>query len=393
MWPALISGGLSLLSGLGAQQSAKKQAKTQAASDMLARMENERLMNEKNAANKSLGKQLLKYPEKTTEKVSETRTSERDSSETSTTASSIDNYSYVDVDAMMAAAEKAGFNPVTWLNAGGMQAYTQTGSRGLSQTQTDIHESMSETLTSKRETTRRGHNAAAAFALMSPEAALVTASQAVNIPSTMEVLGNAGTAAFNTYRQDAARQQSQDFQREMLGLQLNAIQRARAGGGTQSGTGTPYTSTSGSTTVSSRNGVPATGGGSTGFAGGGGNGVPLGGYPGDKVTVVNPYRFEGGTIDPTSPDAETQERRGGEIAGEMRGIWNSANEFIMNSPRTRGLSIPTIWQMGDAYVQQQQKTLLDAIRPFFGTGTDYVGSGSGSGAVRSMPEFSQPNRY
>lgn len=281
VWGPLIAGGLSLVSGLGARQSAKSQQKRQAANDMIANQVNEARIAEKNRRNLELGKALLKTKETTREQINETRTE--------TTA--LDNYSYVDVDGMMDAAERAGFNPVTWLNAGGMQAYTQTGTRGVTES----------TYKADNTTTRRGHNAAAAYALMSPESALMTASQATNIPSIAEAVGNAGKAAFDVYRQDAARQQSQDFQRELLGLQLDAIQRNRGSGvtgGTQVGNGTPSYSTNGSTVT--RGGSASSGGGLSMHS------APISGpilKAGDPAEATNPWSAFNGRVNMRMPDA------------------------------------------------------------------------------------------
>lgn len=251
MLSALLAGGLSLVSGLGARQAAKSQQKRQAANDMIANAVNKQRVDEQNATNAKLGKQLLKVKEKSTETTSGTVTTQHDEYEDAAIASSQDNYSYVDTAGMMQAAEDAGFNPVTWLNAGGMQAYTQTGSRGLTTSSSRSGSTDAVTTNMTTSSTRSGMNAAAAYNLMSPESALVTASQATNIPSVAQAVGNAGTAALDVYRQDAARQQSQDFQRELLNLQLDAIQKAKANPGSTVNrtisTGTPSYSTSGGT--------------------------------------------------------------------------------------------------------------------------------------------------
>lgn len=294
-----IQGGLSLVSGLGARQSAKSQAKRQAANDMIANQVNEQRVAEKNRRNLELGKSLLRERETTREQISEKRTE--------TTASAIDNYSYVDVEGMMAAAEEAGFNPVTWLNAGGMQAYTQTGSRGLSSTES--------TYKADNTTTRRGHNAAAAYALMSPESALMNASQATNIPSIGEVVGNAGTQAFDVYRQANARQQSQDFQREMLNLQLDAIQKNKGStikGGTAVGNGTPSYTTNGSTITRGGTATPSNGLSVTSSPATGGTLKA-----GDPAEFTSPFAIHGFNSNPKWADAggAVQQRYG--EAGEM----------------------------------------------------------------------------
>lgn len=247
IWSALLAGGLSALSGFGAQQSAKKQAREQRINDFLTEFKNRQAIDAKNDANRQLGadlgQRLINSKLTTTERTQ--------GSVTNTSGSAVDNYSYVDVDGMMEAADRAGFNPVTFLNAGGLQAYTQTGSRGSAWEQevTD----MLVTHTSK------GHNAAAGYSLMaslmSPEVYMATSSQATKIPSTLEVIGDAGTTALNAYRSDMRDQANKDFQSSLLDRQLSAINNA---GGTTAKTSrtmyVPSTTTSGGTTLNARGG-------------------------------------------------------------------------------------------------------------------------------------------
>lgn len=173
--------------------------------------------------------------------------------------SSQDNYSYVDTAAMMKAADAAGFNPVTFINAGGLQAYTQTGFKSE---QHDISDLMVEENYSST-----GHNAAAAYqlkaGLMSPQTYQATAFQTSAfqenmptpqqaVPNNMMIAANAGSAALNAYTAGAAREDSQAFQREMLNTQLAAIQRNQ--GANRTGF-VPSTVTSGGLTVGNKNGA------------------------------------------------------------------------------------------------------------------------------------------
>lgn len=316
---ALIAGGLSLVSGFGGQSSAKKQAKKQRAYDLEARAYNEHQTKLKNRANKKLGQKLLKQKETTTTTTKGTESTVVDSAQ--------HNYSFVDTKAMMEAAEASGFNPVTWLNAGGMQAYTQTGSIGRtsSLSATDMKETI----------TRKGHNAAAAYALMSPESALVTASQATNIPSTAEVLGNAGKAAFDVYRQDQARQQSQDFQRELLNLQLGAMQKAKGDpGSTVNRTisnGTPSYSTNGGTTT--RGGVASgTGGLSSGHSSPNvGVNSPNQKWDIQQPEQVNPFFDMGWKTNPNMPAASSVEDYLGDVGGSAYGAVKLADDLVYNA--------------------------------------------------------------
>lgn len=205
-----LSAGASLLSGLGASSSARSQQRRQQANDEFARTWNQHEIQRQNEANRALGRELLEVPE-----LEETSSS-------------------VDIETMMADAQRAGFNPVTWLQSGALAAYSRTAS------------------------SRIGHNAVAAFQLMSPEASLINASQAVKIPSALEAVGDAATSALSAYRAEDKILQSQDFQRELLGLQLDAIQRGRNSGRvSMSGLGTPSIVTNGTSRVVSN--VPGMG--------------------------------------------------------------------------------------------------------------------------------------
>ncbi|AXH78109.1 MAG: hypothetical protein [Microviridae sp.] len=319
----LISGGLSLLSGFGAQSAAKKQAKKQAAADMLAQMENARLTAEKNAKNEALGREMLATPR--TKDVMER------------------NYSWVDTDAMMKAAEASGFNPATWLNAGGMQAYTQTQHEG--------HE------------IEYGAFADKAFALMSPESALVTASQAQNIPSTMSVFGNAASSAFGEYQKLDAQQQSQEFQKELLGIQLNAIRQNRAGSTTQTvNQGTPSYSTSGGTTT--RGGAASQSAALSGLGypnswfnptpydatlKKGGVNDPGQAFETDKVKVMNPFVRVGVKVDPDLPGAESVEDTYGDLAGSVYGFVKFPNDLVYT---LSGKGIPRWMNAGYHYLNR-----------------------------------------
>lgn len=214
---AALSGGLSLLSGFGAQSSAKKQQKMQLAMDEFARRYNADRLGEYNSEVRNLGERLLETPQIT-------QTSTR-------------NSSWVDVDSMMLDAQRAGFNPVTWLNAGGMQAYTQSQADGW-QSQTDP---------------------VAAFQMMMPQLQQIQASQAVNIPSTMSVIGDAGQAALKSFQTDQRLLDSQAFQEKMLGIKLDSIQKGQKQAFSGFGS-TPRMSSSGSNGFGSIGGLTGTAG-------------------------------------------------------------------------------------------------------------------------------------
>lgn len=197
---AALSGGLSLLSGLGSQRSAKSQQRRQQAMDEENRRYNQYVTDLANSHNEALGRELANVPVTT------------------------QNRSRVDVETMMMDAQRAGFNPVTWLQSGALQAYTQT------------------------ENTVFGANAAEGFRMMMHTPALSTASQAVNIPNALSVIGDAGQAALKSYQTDDRLLQSQAFQERMLGVKLSQLQQAGRSSGMMFGS-VPAYGTSGSYTT------------------------------------------------------------------------------------------------------------------------------------------------
>ena len=168
MIPALALGALSfggsLLQGMGAKQASAKQWRLQQMENARVDDLNQKRLEEVNVARERLGREMLATPER--------------------------SGSWVDVDAMMAAAERSGFNPVTWLNAGGVQAYTQTWRT----------------------------NPVDAFKMMLPEYALAQAGTVPQQHSSLSAFGGAlssGASAFGTqYRADM----SYDLQMEKMAL-------------------------------------------------------------------------------------------------------------------------------------------------------------------------------
>lgn len=329
VWSALLAAGLSaggsLISGLGASASAAKQNRLQAIADAQANQYNEGMIAEVNKQNaalgRDLGKRLLKSKLVETEHVQ--------GSITRTEDSATDNYSYVDVKGMMDAAEAAGFNPVTFLNAGGMQAYTQTGSRSHA-----VSSEITDMMTTR---TSKGHNAAAAFqlmaGLMSPQAYQRNSTQINRVPSAGEAVGDAissgSKAGFQQYNEDRDR----DLKMELLGKQLDAIQKASgkpvAGGRSMY---IPSTTTSGSTTRNSVGGSLGTG--------------PAISGPFEKETgkYTDPWGGQFGMkVDPKTSDAETKSDRYGDIAEELAGGWNIINDTVYSAT---GRNIPYFARQG-----------------------------------------------
>lgn len=286
VYPLLMAGlsaGASLLSGIGNQRAAKKQAKTQAAKEYIANELNKRNIMRTNEAKRKLALKLGKELKNTKEVTTQDHAG----------GSRQDNYSYVDTAGMMAAAEASGFNPVTFINAGGLQAYTQTGSLSADWSQ-DTE-------------TRTGHNAVAVAnlkaQLMTPETFLMDAGVAQNIPDIYSVLGDAAGAGIKAYSDQANVNDAQSLQRELLNTKLAAIQKnAQSNRSSGSLTSVPSISTSGGTRTSG-----SASGGGAGASGGlskGGtweNPKPL--PQDDDVKYTNPHISYGGRVNPFLADA------------------------------------------------------------------------------------------
>lgn len=189
---------------MGQKQAAGKQARLQMIADGMAREANERQLAVVNEARERLGREMLAIPETT-----ETENFSHSTSD-SASNSNTQNRSWVDTDAMMAAAERSGFNPVTWLNAGGMQAYTQSSS------DTNAWSHIENSNYDWSKVTKTGHNAADAFKLMVPEYALQQASQVPTQYSGMQALGGAISAGANAFGTQYRADQSADLQAQRL---------------------------------------------------------------------------------------------------------------------------------------------------------------------------------
>ena len=197
---------------------------------------------------------------------------------------------WVDVDGMMAAADRAGINPISFINAGGLSAYSQTWITG--------------------------QNAADAFKLMAPEYQLTQASQVPQQHSMLSAFGgalSAGASAFGTqYRAD----QSYDLQMTKM---LGAFGQMGMG-------------LSGSNGLSTAISYGGTGGGfgTAGIGSGKAGGLSDLPYPSQwergKVEVTNPHRSW--SIDSTAPDAEMYETRYGDLMQEVFGIANLAQDAV-----------------------------------------------------------------
>lgn len=261
MWPmiglAALQAGASFISSKGAADSVAK-------NNRLQMMEDQRVWEQ----NYALARELMEIPEVTRANVEE----------------------------FMAAGEKAGYNPVTWLNSGALSLFKTT----------------------------TGHNTAAAMAMMTRQP-----TQLQRVPSALEGLGGALSAGLNTF--------SSLYQTQM---KLDAIS---GGSGVTGGANyrPPSPGTGGlynvADVMSSFGFAPrsySTGGGAASGTAGLSN-LP---YPGKweqgKVEVTNP--FQSWLVDSKSADAGTMEQRYGEIVENLYGLYSVANDAILNWSGTSG---------------------------------------------------------
>lgn len=220
--------------------------------------------------------------------------------------------SNVDEAEFLADAARIGVNPVTLIRGGALSLYATNWS------------SVTETMT--------GHNAlgaaqiaADAFWRTVPEDRVFqpipfTPYQPAEDGSNwLSVAADAATAGFNVYMQDARLAQSQNFQRELLNLQLDRIGKLKAAGRSGGGFTIPpaVTSAGGSTKAQTAD-------------------TSL--FHVKKAGWTDPYPGSAWKTDPTMPDAETDETRYGELSGSIMGIGKLANDLVYNAT---GRSIPS----------------------------------------------------
>lgn len=291
MLPALALGAMSMagsvIGGIGAKQASAKQARLQIMADAAAWTRNQYQLDLVNSARERLGRELLEVPEVSS--------------------------GWVDVDAMMAAAERSGFNPVTWLNAGGMQAYHNTF--------------------------RMGHNAADAYRLMIPEYQLSQASQVPQQYSALQGLGAGLSSAANVIGTQMRADQSYDLQMAKMAAGMG-MAATNNGMGLSQGNGLMTALSFGSRSESGQ------AGGLSPYA-----------YPeawkAGKVEVTHP--FGRGFIDPFNSNADVKEARYGEPGDWLFGIDAMIHDTVRNlSGRTlrewgqaAGMNVGDYFQKGD----------------------------------------------
>ena len=263
MFAALALGALSaggqLLAGMGAKQASAKQARMQMIADAMAREANEATLAKVNARREEIGNTLLNAKN------------------------------------VVRTAEMAGFNPVTWINSGGLGYMTD----------------------------------AAKFLV--PEYQLQGASQVPQQHSMLSAFGNAITAGANAFGTQYRADQSYDLQMGKMAMGLSNSFGNMMGGssGGYGGGGISYGGSGGSGNASSATGALSN--------------LP---YPGSwkrgDVDVTNPWY--GLNVDKTFADAESFEARYGDIAQEIAGARNFVADAYLNSTGTKiGDSWGSMW--------------------------------------------------
>lgn len=226
----------SLASGFGAQQSAKD-----------AREEDEEMYYEANAKNK---KGVVEYNKKVKKQYAEANAAEIERADrlaatphvtdrTETDERWDETVGSVDTEAMMEGARKAGFNPVTWLQAGGMQAYSRSKTtRGGSITSHETETGNPGLVAAQMEA---GRNIAPLAMHQVPQFGLP-----YNVPSSAEVVGDAVSNAADTFITDYRQGVQNDLSRELLGMQLDAAQQKGSAGSSSRFGSTPSRKTTSS---------------------------------------------------------------------------------------------------------------------------------------------------
>lgn len=231
----LISGGVSLISGLLGRSSAKKQAAKEEAAIREANnaaSENAAKMN-KEARARAEAAALV--PVQTQSAHDEVRTSATDTTSGGFSKSKGFTQGSVDMKGFMAAAEENGFNPLTFLRSGALALFGRTDSED-SETHGDVSRSVvADTLSTDDFTCTTGERAmdAAQAGQYIPQLSPVVAS--TKVPGMGDVLGNALTAGTNQYLSDRTRQEQNDFEMAKLNAQLAGVNRPGSYSGSRTG--------------------------------------------------------------------------------------------------------------------------------------------------------------
>lgn len=203
----------------------------------------------------------------------------------------------VDMAGFMEAAEKNGFNPLTFLRNGGLQLFAETRQEVTGSTAMDAALAGSQFLFQ--------HSAA----------------QQYNVPTNGEVFGNALTSGANAFTQQMSQNAQNDFQMKLLNAQLLGQERAaarRAGhGGNSPRLGVPSAYLSGSTVKRSTGSLL-------------GNSVAKQFKdPGDSICLLGVCY----TTDRGTSSADSAETRYGELGGYIMGGIAAGADIIVPTAR------------------------------------------------------------
>lgn len=186
----LVSGGISLLGGLFSSMGQKSRDKKNAEAARKANEANEARVTKMNADVRRRAERAASVPIVTNQQ----------------TAGS------VDVKGMMAGAEAAGFNPITWLRNGGMQAYART------------------TSSSQVYNSQLMDAALAGSTIFQESAPPLSTAQ-----TTGEVIGNALNTGASAWVNEASQERQNQFQMGLLQMQLDGQNKPGAYSGRRSG--------------------------------------------------------------------------------------------------------------------------------------------------------------
>lgn len=286
MFAALALGALSfggqLLSGMGAKQASAKQARMQMIADEMARQRNEETLARVNARREEIGKTLL------------------------------------DARNVVATAEAAGFNPVTWINGGGLGYMTD----------------------------------AAKFLV--PEYQLTSASQVPQQHSMLSAFGNAlsaGASAFGTqYRADMSynlQQQKLNNAQDALFFGLSSSNAMRGVQSMGASSGGNYFASPGITSAGTLSSRGASGGSKDKDAFWPGyEHAPTPVWEAKKPESTNPFPPDWGwKIPPGFANAEAWEDSMGELVSLPYGVYKLANTAMYN---VLGYTVPDIYREAKA---------------------------------------------
>lgn len=295
---AALSFGGKLLSGIGAGQSASKANKRAVNLQAFADAQNQRLQADKNAADRDLGLSLI---------------------------SRADTMPDVDLSGWWAAGNAAGFNPVTWLNAGTLSLWDHRAEKAAF-----IQQGTS---------------------LQSPGVTQYGVAQQQAVPSTMSAIGGAISAGADSWSSSVQAQAKIDAQQAGMAALLGAVQTARAKGNPLAGLGTPAFSMAGQL---------ISGGGAAAALSLGGVPRPkeFGGTGSSSDSDTNKYgleekdaeRIKGfGSLnwqtDPALSNAEAFEDRYGDVLSEFAGLGVFLGDTYRN---VTGRSFMDDWNASDA---------------------------------------------